>query len=265
MMHLADTRFAFVTKQFRMEIVTLVRWNLVHLHLDAMRVGPSVLTDAGDLPGNFHVWLVGLDGECVIRNLGSNPGLSGLADGCELIAEFGVQSLEPHGHADDGCAAAVGDGIAVIDIHHVGRFDEGMVEVFIRGIERMIDLEGTTGLAERANNVHIALEISRDHPDGAFCVNSDATCAATSLSGSPVCVYAVTTKYASAPGGCQTVAPRADGVVGGAALGIDARPARITRKGANSAERVDARSASAPVGSSAIPANSITATAARGC
>ena len=75
-----------------MDVVTLVGRRFLYFHLDAMRVGPGVLTDAGNLPGNFHVRLVGLDGECLIRNLGSDPGVCGLADGCELIAEIAVEA-----------------------------------------------------------------------------------------------------------------------------------------------------------------------------
>jgi hypothetical protein len=36
-----------------MDVVTLIPLQLVDFHLDAMRIRPSVLTDASDLPGNF--------------------------------------------------------------------------------------------------------------------------------------------------------------------------------------------------------------------
>jgi hypothetical protein len=39
--------------------------------------------------------------------------------------------------ACDGRAAAVGDDIAIVDIHPVRRLDERAVEVFVAGIERM--------------------------------------------------------------------------------------------------------------------------------
>jgi hypothetical protein len=39
---------------------------LVHFHGDAMRLGPGILPNAGDLPGNFHVRFVRPDGERVL-------------------------------------------------------------------------------------------------------------------------------------------------------------------------------------------------------
>jgi hypothetical protein len=57
MMHLRDARFAFVTEQLWMDVMALVPRGFVYFHLDAVRVGPGVLTDAGDLPGNFHTRL----------------------------------------------------------------------------------------------------------------------------------------------------------------------------------------------------------------
>jgi hypothetical protein len=71
---------------------------------------------------------------------------AGLADGRQLIPEIRVERFEPTGHRHDGGAAAVGDDIAIVDVHHVRRFDERVVEVFVGGIERMIDFEGAPGL-----------------------------------------------------------------------------------------------------------------------
>jgi hypothetical protein len=136
--------------------VTLVPRRFFHLHLDAMRVGPGVLTDAGYLPGNFDPFLVGLDREAAVGDFRCDDGLRKLADHGELIAEIRVKSLEPRGHADDGRAAAVGDDVSVVDVHHVGRFDEGVVELLIRRIERMIDLKGAAAFAEIARNVNVA-------------------------------------------------------------------------------------------------------------
>src|SRR5580658_4198880 len=126
-----------------------------------MRVGPGVLTDAGDLPGNFHSRLTGLDGKAaIIGDFRCDDGLRELADHGELIAKICVESLEPRGHGDDGCAAAIGDDVAVVDVHHVGRFDEGMVEILSRRVERMIDFERAAGLGKSSKNFHITVEIA---------------------------------------------------------------------------------------------------------
>ncbi len=66
MMQLRDARFAFMPEQLRMDVVTLIVGRLVHFHLDAMRFGPSVLTDAGDLPGDLHAGLAGLDSKAAV-------------------------------------------------------------------------------------------------------------------------------------------------------------------------------------------------------
>ena len=81
-----------------------------------------------------------------------------MADCRQLIAEIGVERLEPRGHADGGCAAAVGNDVAVVNVHHVGRFDERVVEIFVGGVEGMIDLESAAGFAEIAFDLHIASE-----------------------------------------------------------------------------------------------------------
>src|SRR5580704_9091663 len=136
-----------------MEVVTLVRVGLVYFHLDAMRVSPGVLTDAGDLPGNLHSRLAGLDRETAVGDFRRDPGLRGLSNRGELIPEIGIERIEPCGHSDDRCATAVGDDVAVVYVHHVGRFDEGVVEILVRWIKRVIDFEGAAGFAQTTVNV----------------------------------------------------------------------------------------------------------------
>jgi hypothetical protein len=67
-----------------MEKVALVPRSLVHLHLDAMSIGPRVLTDTGHLPGNLDVRLVGLDGKAAIRDFRTNDRSRKLADDVPL-------------------------------------------------------------------------------------------------------------------------------------------------------------------------------------
>src|SRR5580704_2631954 len=160
MMHLRDVRFALVSEQLWMDVMPLVLCCFVYFHPDAMRVGPGVLADAGDLPGNLHARLAGLDGETSICDFRRDPGLGGLANGGELIAEIRVQSLEPRRHRDDGCAAGIGDDSAVVNVFHVRRFDEGMVEILSRRVERMVDFERATGFGESSKNVHVTIEIA---------------------------------------------------------------------------------------------------------
>src|ERR1700733_318391 len=219
-----------------MNVVTLVPLRLVHFHLDAMRIGPGVLTDAGDLPGNLHPGFAGLDGKAAVRHFYCDDSLRELADHRQLITEIGVESLEPRGHGDDGCATAVGDHVAVVDVHHVGRFDEGVVEIFVRGIEWMIDLKGAAGFAERASNIHVAIEIagvkSAATGRGVYSITS------AERSSSPIRFDAVTAECSIASGGRDAIAAKAERPGGVAAVGINTTPARITLAVASSAQRI---------------------------
>jgi hypothetical protein len=57
-------------------------------------------------------------------------------------------------------ATAVGRDIAVVNVHHDGRFDEGVIEIFVRGIKRVIDLERSGSFGEVAVDVHVTVEKS---------------------------------------------------------------------------------------------------------
>ena len=64
-----------------------------------------------------------------------------LADNRELIAELEVESLKVVGHLDHRFPAFVGSHIAVVDVHHVRRLNEGVIEILILSVERVVDLE----------------------------------------------------------------------------------------------------------------------------
>ena len=167
MMPFSDIRFALVPEQFRMQIVPLILRRLVHFHGDTMGVGPGVLANPGDLPGDLYVGLVGFDDEAAIRHFRRDNGLRELADDGELITEIRVESFKPCGHRDDGRATAVGNDVAIVDVHHVGRFDEGMVEVFVSGIEGMVDFEGSSRLRKVAGNMYVSVEYTGERAGAA--------------------------------------------------------------------------------------------------
>jgi len=62
-----------------------------------MSLGPGVVANAGDLPGNFHPGASTGDLEAVILNLLRDVNRSSPADGGELIAKVGVEHFEPFG------------------------------------------------------------------------------------------------------------------------------------------------------------------------
>src|ERR1700691_1120375 len=228
-----------------MDIVALVLRRLVHFHLNAMRVGPGVLTDAGHLPGDLHVRFVGFDDEAAIGDFRRDDGSRKLADHGELIPEVAVESFKPRGHRDGGCAAAVGERVAIVNVHHVGGFHEGMIEIFIGRIERMIDLEGAAALAEAAGNLHVAVEIAGEQAGRRG-------------------VYSVAVKQRSRPPICiDTVAANRVAAGPGASISVDPDSAGIIWTGASSARSINAYSAgtdlikSGAMGTSAVARHSL--------
>ena len=69
----------------------------LRLHWNTVRVSPCILANAGDLPGDFDVRLVRLDGEGVVGDLRSDPRLCRLANRRELIAEVAVRASNHSG------------------------------------------------------------------------------------------------------------------------------------------------------------------------
>src|SRR5947208_2959102 len=73
-------------KKLGMKIGTFFDSNFVFFHLDAMSIGPSILSNASDLPRDLHVRFVGLDCEVVVLNFFGNDSLCELPQNSELIA-----------------------------------------------------------------------------------------------------------------------------------------------------------------------------------
>src|SRR5580700_3956518 len=125
---------------------------------NAMRVSPCVLADARDLPRDFNVRFVGLDRELVVGHFAGHNGLSELPYDRELIAKIAVQGFEPFWKGDDSVPLGVGDYVAVVDVHHVGRLHKRVIEVLVRRIERMVDLERTAILGKIPIDIHVSVE-----------------------------------------------------------------------------------------------------------
>jgi hypothetical protein len=88
-----------------------------------------------------------------------HDGLGELAHYRQLIAKIAIEGFKVFGQKDGGQAVFVGDHIAVVNVHLVGRFDEGVVEILVRRIERVVDLEGATTFAEAAADRNIPAEV----------------------------------------------------------------------------------------------------------
>ena len=57
----------------------------------------------------------------------------------QLIAIISIQRLEVMGQPSCGPAICIGNHIAVVNIHHIGRLDGRMVKIFVGGVERMVN------------------------------------------------------------------------------------------------------------------------------
>ena len=80
----------------------------------------------------------------------------------ELIPGVAVQRAEPVGHADGGFAAFIQSGDAIVDIHHVRRFDGGVREVLVGRIERVVDLQGGIVAVYIAINDNVSIKVSSE-------------------------------------------------------------------------------------------------------
>src|SRR5260370_2562774 len=151
-------------EQLRMQIgSTLVA--LVFFYLNAVGVGVSIVPDAGHLPAHLHMWAVGPDGKAVVLDLARDDGLRELSDDGQLIAEVLVEGLEPVGQGHGGVAARVGGDVAVVDVHHVGGFDEGVRKIFVGRVEGMVNLERAAALGEVADHVYAAALVNEHAVD----------------------------------------------------------------------------------------------------
>jgi hypothetical protein len=120
----------------------LVILRLGLFHGDAVRVGVGIMAYPGDLPGNLRAGFASADFEFVAGDFFGDIDIwLRLADRCELIAEVAIQRLEIFGQGDPDVAVGVQRRDTVVDVHHVGRFDERVIEIFIGGVEGIVDFE----------------------------------------------------------------------------------------------------------------------------
>src|SRR5579863_3323796 len=144
-----------------MKVETLELGFLLFFHWNAIRVRPGILANSRHLPGHFDVGQVGSDLELVVLDLLRDYRLCKLTDDGELVAEIPVEHIEPIWQRDSCQTGAVRGDVAVVNVLHVRRFDEGVVEVLIGRIERVIDMELSTCFGKLPVDVDIAVEKRR--------------------------------------------------------------------------------------------------------
>src|SRR5580698_5076807 len=157
-----DALLPWSTKQFGMQVGSSFLLRLQLLDRNAVGIGPGILPDPGHLPGDFHARFSAGDLEAIgLHSLGDvNRGKAIKAR--KLVAEVTVQLLKPLGKRNDRLTTPVKSYVAVVDVHHVGRFDEGVVEVLIGRVERVVDLERSSSLGQIAVHVDVAQKKRRE-------------------------------------------------------------------------------------------------------
>src|SRR6266849_2966409 len=123
-----------------MYVRTALGGGLVFFYSDAMRVGISIVADARNLSGDFRTSLPARDPELVAVDFFGDIefGLR-CSNGGQQVAEVAVQGLKPIGEANQCLAFRVQLGDAVVNVHHVRTFDEGVGERFVGWIKWVIN------------------------------------------------------------------------------------------------------------------------------
>src|ERR1043165_2349966 len=126
-----------------MNVLTLIVGLLLYFHLHAMSIGISVLANARHLPAYLHVWLIGLNYKCIALHLFLHNGLGKGSDHRELVVEVLIQRIEIGWHCNSSISVSISNNVAVVDVHHIRTLHEGMIEILVGRIKRMVNLEST--------------------------------------------------------------------------------------------------------------------------
>src|SRR4030095_14553630 len=145
---------------FRMEVRAAFRDRFHLFNLDAVRFGVSVFANAGQLPRHFHPGFAPRDLEPVPVHFLRDVNRSEAADAGQLIAELAVERFEPIWQRNHGGAVFAEGDDAVVDVHHIGRFDERVIQVFVFGIERMVNLERAHGFRKGPGDIDLSDEFT---------------------------------------------------------------------------------------------------------
>src|SRR5580658_2100098 len=110
-----------------------------------MRLRPSVVTDAGDLPGNLHACAAAGDLEVVILNFLRDINGRRTPDSGELITEIAIERFEPFGEIHNGFAFAIEHDVTAINVRHLGRLDGSVGEILAFRVEGIVNAEVLRG------------------------------------------------------------------------------------------------------------------------
>jgi len=123
-----------------MEIFATMMASFGGLDDEGVSPRPFVAANPGDLPANAESRAAAGDAEFSVAKGGSDMKVGSCGtDGSELIAQFAIYAGEPAREADFRFAFAIELDDAIVEIFHFVGFHGGVTQVFVGGIQRMID------------------------------------------------------------------------------------------------------------------------------
>ena len=106
-----------------------------------MSLGIGIVADTGHLPRNLQTRRAACDLEAVVLDLLGDVEGRKSTNRRQLVAKVLVQRLKVVGKLHNGLACSIQDDVAVVDVHHIRRLDEGVAQGAVLGIERVINGE----------------------------------------------------------------------------------------------------------------------------
>ena len=100
-----------------------------------------------------------LNDKAIVFDLAQDDCLRELAQDCKLIAVIAVERFEVFGQLNNGEATSVDCHVAVVDILHIGRLDERVIEVLVFRVEWVVYLERAAAFGKIASDVEIPRRI----------------------------------------------------------------------------------------------------------
>jgi hypothetical protein len=139
-----------------MQVVPLLLLRFVLFDRHAVGVGPPVLPDACELPADFHPGLASGDGKAIVLQLLCDIDGSIAPQTSQLVADIGVERLEPGGQMHLGLSVGIQRHHAIVEVLHVGRLDKRVGQVLVGRVQRVVDLEAAPVLQQRAMHHDLA-------------------------------------------------------------------------------------------------------------
>src|SRR6185369_718518 len=142
-----------------MQIRATLIERFVFLYSYSVGISIGVVSYSGHLPGHLHARASAGDLECVFAYLLPDIYRRKSAYAGKLVAKILVERPKPIRHRNNRLSVFVEYRNSIVDVFHIGRFNERVVKVLVGRIEGMIDLEGTAAFGQVAGDGGIADDV----------------------------------------------------------------------------------------------------------